>query len=42
LKYLEKEHTTLFTNPEIEIKKNTLKKIRTDHFRVRTTNGKEL
>lgn len=41
LKYLEKEHTTLFTNPEIEIKKNSLKKVRTDHFRVRTTNGKE-
>lgn len=41
LKYLEKEHKTLFTNTEIDTKKNSLKKIRTEHFRVRTTNGKE-
>ncbi|MDP1811797.1 MAG: TaqI-like C-terminal specificity domain-containing protein [Sediminibacterium sp.] len=41
LKWLEKEHTTLFTNPEIDIKKNKLKKIRADHFRARTPNGKE-
>jgi adenine-specific DNA-methyltransferase len=41
LKWLEKEHTTLFTNPDIEIKKNNLKKVRADHFRARTPNGKE-
>ena len=41
LKWLEKEHTTLFTNPEIDIKKNELKKVRADHFRARTPNGKE-
>lgn len=41
LKWLEKEHTTLFTNPDIDIKKNNLKKVRADHFRARTPNGKE-
>ncbi len=41
LKYLEKEHTTLFTNPEIDIKKNDLKKVRAEHFGVRTPSKKE-
>ena len=41
LRYLEKEHATLFTNPEIDVKKSKLKKIRTEYFRVRTTKGKE-
>ncbi len=41
LRYLEKENATLFTNPEIAIKKNSLKRVRADHFRARTTNGKE-
>lgn len=41
LKWLEKEHLTLFTNPEIDIKKNELKKVRAEYFRARTPNGKE-
>lgn len=38
---LEKEHANLFTNPEIEKKKEQLKKVRHDYFEARTPKRKE-